>query len=67
MELSYSKEEEDEEEKDMANQNMEWMTKGPLAVLAALHKIPKNLERMLMMYDPDGVVKAKNHFDNFYI
>ena len=51
----------------MANQNLEWMTQGPLALPGALHRMPKRLERMLKKYDPKRTVKVEDHLDNFYL
>lgn len=43
LESSDSKEEEeDEEEEDTADQNLEWMTQGLLALSDALHRMPKH-------------------------
>jgi len=52
--LSDSEEEEEyEEEEDMDDQNLEWMTQGPLALHGSLHKIRRHMENLLMKYDPD--------------
>jgi len=66
-EPSNYEEEEDKEEEDMADQNLEWMTQGPLALSGALHMMPKRSEIMLTKYDPDNTVKAEDHLDNFYL
>lgn len=51
----------------MDNQNLEWLTQGPLALLGSLRKLPKRSERMFKKFDPDSIVKAKYHLDNFYL
>jgi len=51
----------------MVDPNLEWMTQGPLALLAVLHKIPKQMERMNIKFNPDNTMKAKDHLDNFYV
>jgi len=60
-------EEDKEEEEDMADQNLEWMTQGPLALPSALHKMPRQEERMNIKFDPDSIVKAEDHLNNFYL
>jgi len=54
----FEEEEEDKEEVDMADQNMEWMTQGPLALLGALHKMLKWLERTITKFKLDNTVKV---------
>jgi len=49
----------------MVDQNLEWMTQGPLALHGALHKMPRHAEKLLMQYEPDRVVKAEDHLDTF--
>lgn len=67
-ELSDSnKEEEDNEEEDKANQNLDWMNQGPLALPTLLHKMPRHLKKILMKYDPYKRVKDEDHLDNFYL
>ena len=51
----------------MADQNLEWMTKGPLALQGSLHKMPRHAGKFLMKYDPDKVVKVEDHLDTFYL
>lgn len=67
-EPSDSKEgDEDEVKEDMANQNMEWMTQGPLVLLGDLHKMMKQSERMITNFDLENTMKAEDHLDNFYL
>jgi len=51
----------------MADPNLEWMTQGPLALLADLHKMPKQTERMNIKFNPDITLKVEDHLDNFYM
>lgn len=48
-------------------QYLDWITQGPLALSGVSHKMPRNLEKLLMKYDPYKVVKAEDHLDNFYM
>lgn len=68
LELSYFKEEEeDEEEEEMVDQNLEWITQGPLALPSVLHKIPKRVERMNINFNPGSTMKVEDHLDKFYL
>jgi len=60
-------EEEDEEKEDMANQNMEWMIQGPLALIGSLQKVLKHSKRMIIKFYPNNIVKAEDHLDKFYL
>lgn len=51
----------------MANPNLEWMTQGPLALPIFLHKMSKQKERMNIKFNPNSMVKAEDHLDNFYL
>ena len=51
----------------MADQNLEWMTEGPLDPLGALHKMPKRAEIINIKFNHDSIVKAKDHLENFYL
>jgi len=51
----------------MANQNLERMTQGPLALSGVLHKMLKQADRMNIKFNPDITVKAKDHLDKFYL
>lgn len=63
----FEEEEEDEEEEEMDDQNLEWMTQGPLTLLGALYKIPKQVERMSINFNLDNIVKVEDHLDNLYL
>lgn len=63
--LDSKEEEEDKEEEDMAEQNLEWMSQGPLALSGAFHRMPNLSERMLTKNDPDSTVKAKDHLESY--
>lgn len=65
-EPSYSEREEEDEEEDMVDPNLEWMTQGPFALLTILHKMPKRAKRMNIKFKPDNTVKVEDHLDNFY-
>ena len=60
-------EEEEEEEEEMTDQNLEWMTQGPLALLGVLHKMLKWVKRINIKFNPENMVNAKDHLDNFYL
>jgi len=64
---SEEEDEEDEEEEFMADQNLEWMTYGPLALPSALHRMPKHSQRMVTKYDLDRAAKVEDHLDNLYL
>lgn len=65
---SDSEEEEDhEEEEDMAKQNLEWMTQGPLTLCGALYKVPRNIDILLIKYDLDRGMKVEDDVDTFYL
>lgn len=51
----------------MAEQNLEWMTQGPLTLPSVMHKISRDVEKLLMKYDPKKIVKAEDHLDTFYL
>lgn len=55
--------EEDKEEEEMGDQNLKWMARGPLALLGALHKMPKREERMNINFNLDNVVKAEYNLE----
>lgn len=57
----------EEEDEEMVESNIEWMTQGPLSLLDVMHKIPKRAERMNINFNPDSVMKAEDHLDNFYL
>lgn len=65
--LDLEEEEEDEEEYNMVDQNLEWITQGPLALLGVLHKISRHKEKLLTKYDLDKEVKAEDHLYMFYL
>lgn len=52
---------------NMADQNMQWMTRGPLALQGVFHKMPRHEEKLLTEYHPNIVVKAEDHPDMFYL
>jgi len=68
VEPSNSKEEEEyEEEGNMADQKLEWMTQGPLALHGDFHKIPRHAEKLLMKYNLDRAVKVEDHLNTLYL
>ena len=46
---------------------MDWMTQGALVLPSVLQNILRQVEKLLMKYDPDKTVKVKDHLDNFYL
>jgi len=58
---------EDEEEEEMANPNLEWMTQAPLALVAILYKMLKQVERMNIKFNSHNTVKVEDHLDKFYL
>lgn len=64
---SYYDEEEENNDEDMADQYLDQMTQGPLALSCLLHKMLRHLEKLLRRYDPDKAVKAEDHLNNFYL
>lgn len=54
-------------DKDIANQKLDWMAKGPLTLSCNLHKIPKYLEKLLSKFDPYKKIKVEDHIDDFYM
>lgn len=65
--LDSEEEEEDKEEDNMADQNLEWMAWGPLALPDILHKLLRHTEKLLTKYDPDRAVKTEDHLNMFYL
>lgn len=55
---SDSKEKEDHKDDDMAYQDLDWMTQGPLSLLGVLHKMSRHLENILTKYNPNKAVKS---------
>ena len=51
----------------MADQNLEWMTQGPLALPVSLQNMPKRVEKMNIKFNPNNTVKVEDHLDNFYM
>ena len=64
---SDSEDEEEHRDENMVDQDLDWMTQGPLDLLSILHKMPRHPEKLLMKYVPDNSIKAEDHLDNFYL
>lgn len=45
-------------DKDMDDPNIEWMTVGPLALPAILHKIPRQAEKMNIKFNPNNAMNS---------
>lgn len=59
--------EEYEEDEEMADPKLEWMTQGPLALPTILHKMSKRAEIVNIKFNLGTSMKAKYHLDNFYL
>lgn len=51
----------------MVDQDLDWMSHGPLSLLDNLHRMPKHLEKLLSKFDPDKKVKVDDHLDDLYM
>jgi len=60
-------EEEENNYENMEDQDLDWMSQGPLTLPGILHKMPRHLEKLLMKYDLDKSINAEDHLDNFYL
>lgn len=62
-----SKKEEEKGDKDMVDQDLDWMAQEPLTLLESLHRMLRHSEKLLSKFDPDNKTKAKHHINDFYI
>lgn len=51
----------------MVDQNMDWMTQGPLVLPGVMHKMLRHAGKLLTNYDLEKIVKVEDRFDNFYL
>ena len=47
--------------------NPRWLTINPLVIAGPQNDLPKNLEKLLPMFDPDDDILPKTHLDKFML
>lgn len=64
--LDFDKEFEKKDE-DMADQDLDQMTQGPLTLFCILDKMSRHSENLLTKYDLEKSIKLEDHLENFYL
>lgn len=54
-------------DEDMADQELDWMTQGPLSLLGVLHNMLSHSEKLFTEYYLDKIVKEEDHLGKFYL
>ena len=51
----------------MADQNLNWVSQAPHALLGVLQKMLRHPEKLVMKYNTDKEVKVEDHLEKFYL